>query len=174
MFSIASHACILTRIRPLNHTVICYMTHTTLDPPKWGVGLSPEDRHHTALLAFPVSHSVPSAQGVCWVLQPLCAPSTLLHQRRRHCICSIQGRHDTVWAHRASISFHSYLEVGLQRDVFFFSWYGIFIILKYSKVEPPETHFHSRERLSIKGRLSEGDSETCMTSQGHLSGPPPC
>ena len=173
----ASHAFILRRIRPLNHTVICYMTHTTLDPPKWGVGLSPEDRHHTALLAFPVSHSVPSAQGVCWVLQPLCAPSTLLHQRRRHCICSIQGRHDTLSAHRASVSLSSHplpgVEVGLQRDVFFLVLY-----FYHSKVFQSTATWDSfpfqGETLFHKRETSEGDSETCMTSQGPLSLPPPC
>lgn len=54
----------------------------------------PQDRGRVgALLAFPGWHSVPSAQGVCWVWQPLLfisAPSALLHQSRRHCTCLFQ------------------------------------------------------------------------------------
>lgn len=36
---------------------------------------------------FPGEQSVPSAHGMCWVLQPRWAPSGLVHHSLRHCIC---------------------------------------------------------------------------------------
>lgn len=59
-------------------------------------GSAPRPGRAGAVLAFPASHSVPSAQGVCCVRQPLRAPSTLLHQSRRHCICSFQRKDSLV------------------------------------------------------------------------------
>ena len=38
-------------------------------------------------LAFPGEHSVPSAQGMCCVRQPLWGPSGLMHHSLRHWIC---------------------------------------------------------------------------------------
>lgn len=71
------------------------VSHTTdlWDRMVWTdmLSLSPRKQlqgcNHQLLQTFPGSHSVPSAQGVCWVRHPLCAPSMLIHQSRRHCIC---------------------------------------------------------------------------------------
>lgn len=62
--SIASCTFILQRVHMLEHTIIEYTPPYHTDS-KSGACLSLEERPHRVLLAFPGSHSVPSAQGVC-------------------------------------------------------------------------------------------------------------
>ena len=120
--------------------VLCMLKHTALtyvlNNGDWAY--SPDVAHICpktegqigALLAFPgSSHSVPSAQGVCWVRQPLCAPSTLLHQSRLHCICTIQLKTiqwqcDSVTSSKARIAFNKCFagDVEYRLERVFFSW----------------------------------------------------
>lgn len=43
--------------------------------------------HPSRKPTIPGPQFVPSARGMCWVRQPLCTPSALVHQRRLHCFC---------------------------------------------------------------------------------------